>query len=447
MWSSCSVGNAVHVIAAISLIALAGCVQLDSPRAKAGVSAGGIIVEGTKTETRPGTPAVTTPQSSDIYQDGVVRVDLLLPLGADAAGVQRVANSLLEAAELAERDIGSGQFVMTVRDTFGTADGAAWAAEMALGEGADLILGPLFGHSVREVGPIAAGYGVNVIAFSTDSSVAGGNVFLLSFLPEQEVNRVVEFASNQGLSAYGALTPDSEYGSRVNLAFSDAVQRNGGTVTHATTYPRNPQALLEPVREFAEYGRRAGALKGAIRRAKASGDAAKARRLEQRDTLGKVSYQAAIVPEDANLMRSIAPLFPYFDVNPRDVKLLGTGMWNDKNVFEEPWLKGAWFAAPSPQDRDIFINAYASAYGVAPANPALASLGYDAVALVGALVQAGIPDPFSYETLADPEGFAGVNGIFRFRQDGLSERGLSVMEIGDGAFIEVSAAPRSFGGY
>ena len=93
------------------------------------------------------------------------------------------------------------------------------------------------------------------------------------------------------------------------------------------------------------------------------------------------------------------------------------------------------------------MNAYQNAYGAAPSNPWLASLGYDAVALAGALIQTGLPDPFGYETLTDPEGFSGVNGIFRFGAEGLSERGLSVMEIGEGVFVEISAAPGSFGGY
>ena len=99
-------------------------------------------------------------------------------------------------------------------------------------------------------------------------------------------------------------------------------------------------------------------------------------------------------------------------------------------------------AAPEPNADNTFNDKYRATYG-APA-PQLASLAYDAVSLI-ALLSNGEPyHRFTTTALMDPNGFAGVNGIFRFNADGTSERGLAVLEVQQDGFHVVSPAPRTF---
>ncbi|MBN8920174.1 MAG: penicillin-binding protein activator, partial [Rhizobiales bacterium] len=169
---------------------------------------------------------------------GQVKAALILPLSASGnAGV--VATSMRNAAEQALSEFNAPNVQLLVKDDGGTASGAQAAAEQAIGEGAEIILGPLFAQAVAAAGQVARGRNIPVIAFSTDSSVATRGVYLLSFLPESDVDRVIDYAASRGKRSLAALIPDNAYGNVVDAAFRQAVARNGGRIVVQERYPAN----------------------------------------------------------------------------------------------------------------------------------------------------------------------------------------------------------------
>ena len=189
-----------------------------------------------------------------------VRIAVLLPLSARQPSVRAVAESLLNAAQLALFEFGNPNVLLIPKDTRGTNSGAEGAAREALQEGAELILGPLFAGSVTAVRPIAAQRNVPVIAFSSDSSVAGNGVYLLSFLPEQDVDRVVDYAGLQGLTVFAGMVPQNSYGSLMRQALTNAVTARAGEVYSIESYPNRAEAMFEPARRLALYDDRKRAL-------------------------------------------------------------------------------------------------------------------------------------------------------------------------------------------
>lgn len=421
-------------------------------------------------------PGLTVPH----MDDKAIRVAILLPLSHSQSNAKAVAKALLNSAELALFEIENINVMLMPHDTFGTPTGARRAARNAIDEGADLILGPLFAESVREAGDIARDANIPMIAFSTDRTVAGDGVYLLSFLPEQEVKRVIDFAASEGFYSFAALIPQSAYGYRVQSAFEYSVERQGGYIPQMQSYPRVAEEMFAPARIVAEYDRRKAALKQKKKDEKLGGERTPSQdmvydpesgtlvpsdplaldqaygpatggvdedgnpleRPKNQETWGGVSYQAVLLPEGGTLLRSLAPLLPYFDVDPRQTKFLGTGLWDDETLGKEPSLVGGWFAAPSPDMRNAFSKRYKDAYGTTP--PRIASLGFDAVALASSL--AGLPEAtrFAPETLANSSGFAGIDGIFRFMPDGGSERGLAVIQVNRDGLEVISPAPTTF---
>ncbi|MBT3395832.1 MAG: penicillin-binding protein activator, partial [Alphaproteobacteria bacterium] len=176
---------------------------------------------------------IEAPQLVQPEDGGPIRVALLLPLTGPE---QALGRSLLDAAVMALYEIGGDNLVLLPRDTMGTPEGAQTAADSALQEGAQLILGPVFSASVAAAAVPARARGVNMVAFSTDATVAGDGVFLLAFMPQQEVERVVAYAVSQGLSRIAALAPDSPYGFAVVDALREAAVANGGVVTQTQLY-------------------------------------------------------------------------------------------------------------------------------------------------------------------------------------------------------------------
>ena len=374
-----------------------------------------------------------------------IRVALLLPLSSKSRSVRNVAQALQNAAQLALFEYGNANVLLITKDTGGYADTARSAAEDAIRDGANIILGPLFAQSVSAVAPVAREHDVPVIAFSTDATVAGDGVYLLSFLPEQDVTRVVDYASQTGLTRFAGMIPQKEYGTRVSAAYRQAVEERGGTITSMETYPADPQAMFDPARRLAHYNQRKAALKAErVRLARVGTPEAKSRlkRLENYDTIGDVNFEAVLIPAGGDELRSAAPLLPYFDIDPRKVQFLGTGLWDDASIGREPTLVGGWYAAPPREEQKAFVSRYRKIFGSRP--PRIASLAYDATSLAAALADDVIDSPYSVAILTDPEGFAGTDGIFRFMADGTNERGLAVMEVRPNGAKVISPAPQSF---
>jgi ABC-type branched-subunit amino acid transport system substrate-binding protein len=338
--------------------------------------------------------------------NGQVKVGLILPLSAAGnAGV--AAQSMKNAAEMALAEFQNPNVQLLIKDDGGSPQGAQQGTQQALGEGAEIILGPLFAASVPATAQLTRTRGTSVIAFSTDSSVAGRGVYLLSFLPESDVNRIIDYAAGTGKRSFAALVPDNAYGNVVEAAFKQAVGRKGGRVIAFEKYAADRSAAVRTV-------------------AAALGSA-----------------DALMIADDGDSVVATADALTAAGANLRNIQLLGTGLWDNPRVFASPALQGGLYAAPDPSGFRSFAGRYRSKYGGEPVRTA--TLAYDAVALVAALARTQGAQRFAPETLTNPSGFAGIDGLFRFRSDGTNERGLAVMKVATGGGVAVAGSPKSFG--
>ena len=373
-----------------------------------------------------------------------VRVALLLPFTAPNEAARKVASAMFDAAQLAAFDAGDDRFLLIPKDTKGHPDGAAAAARSALADGAEIILGPLFSESTEAAAPVARAAGAPMIAFSSDLKVAGDGVYLLSFPPELEIQRVTDFAVSQELTRFGLLAPLSEYGSRVSGAFAQEVYSRGGVIVHEERYQQEPELMLEPAKRLARYSLEIVPLE---LRHEFEGDrsaaAAAATTTPEGPTGHTEGYQAVLMPEQGTLLRALAPLLPYYNVDITRIKLLGVSAWNNPRLTREPALRGGWFAAPEPTITRNFEDRYAAAFGAPP--PRLASLAYDATLLSARLGSTQRRrNRFSVNAITDPNGYFGADGLFRLNRDGSVERGLAILEIQPGGIQVIDPAPRSF---
>ena len=392
----------------------------------------------------PVTPREAAPQPRPAAPraDAPVKIALLLPLSGRSATVGR---ALLDAAQLALFDVGGARLVLVPKDTVGEPEGARAAMQEALEEGAQLVLGPLFSASVTAAAELARERGVNMVAFSTDHTTAGNGVYLMGIMPEQQVDRVVSFARTQGLTRLAALVPASAYGETILDALRRAALRHGARLVQAEFYAPDLEGHAEPILRLADYHQRHAALEAQRRRLSASDDEASRRalrRLEGLDTLGELGYDALLVPEGGEALRALAPLLAFHDVDPDKIRFLGTALWDSPKIGLEPSLVGGWFAAPTPAESSRFQARFETMYGRPP--PRIASLAYDAMALAAVLARKRNGPDFSAAALASPSGFAGADGIFRFRADGIAERGLAIIEVRRRSLRVINPAPTTF---
>lgn len=363
---------------------------------------------------------MTQPVPAPMSASSKVKVALLVPLSGSSA---EVGESISNAAQMALFDSGADNFELVPRDTHGTAAGAAAAAQSAVQDGAQLILGPLFADEVRAVSPIAQNANINAIAFTTDWKQAGPNTFVMGFVPFGQVQRVLSYAASKGIRSIGVIAPQSEYGNAVMSAYTAQAGISGiQTIDVLRTRPGDP-SLSTSIQKFSRSDAR-----------KSAGPAA------------STPFDAVFMPMGGTDAQNIGNLLSYYNLDAAKVRRLGTGLWDDSAIARETNLAGGWFAAPDPGARKMFEQKYQSTYGSAPSR--LASLGYDATALAAVLAKTGQArqgsPSFDRASIINPNGFSGIDGIFRFRPDGMAERGLAIIELRNGQSVVVDPAPRNF---
>ncbi|MCW5770729.1 MAG: penicillin-binding protein activator [Rhodospirillaceae bacterium] len=348
-----------------------------------------------------------------------VTVAILLPLTGERA---RLGKAMQRAAEMAVLEQGARNMKLLTFDTRGTPEGSVAALDQAIQQGAKLILGPVFSDDVAAVRQRAEAANINVIAFSNDTKVAGGNVYLLSFMLKQQIDNVVAYAAGQGRKRIAVVAPANDYGAQVTEMTRDAARKVGAEVTRTGTYKPDTMEVTDDIKAFS--GATGVDRKGRVGR------------------MAPLDFDAVMIADGGTKLRMVASLLAYFDVDPDKVRYLGTGRWDDRSLRRELSLRGGWYAAPDPRNFERFSDKYKAAYGEDP--PRIATLAYDGVALAAALAKKPDGIDFGKQALTDPSGFAGIDGIFRFTPNGLSERGLAVVEIGRDEVNVVGEAPKSF---
>lgn len=328
------------------------------------------------------------------------RVALLVPLSGPNAGV---GQSLANATQLALLDTRNEQIRIT---TYDTNSGAVAAAQHAIADGNQLILGPLLAADVRAVMPVARSAGVPVISFSNDAGVAGNGAYLMGNLPTQSITRVVDYAQSQGVTTFAGLVPNGLYGERASTAFLRAVEADGGKVVSLQIYS-------------------SGTLSSAVSKLGQAGP-----------------YQALLVADNSATASGVVAVVRR--AGGGGAHILGTDQWNlDSALASKAPLNGAWFASVSDALYRQYAAKYRARFGTSPFR--LSSMGYDAVLLTIRIARDWpIGRPFPESRLRDSGGFSGLDGAFRFGRDGTAERALEVQEVRGGTTVVVSPAPTGF---
>jgi ABC-type branched-subunit amino acid transport system substrate-binding protein len=361
---------------------------------------------------------LTTGTTAPAATGEAIKVAMLLPLSS-TGNAARLATDLKQAGELALFELNRPDMQLIAKDSGGTAEGARAAASAAIGEGAEIVIGPLFAAEVSGVAPVAQQARVPVIAFSSDRAVAGNGVYLLSFLPGTDAVRAVTFAASQGHKTIAALIPATGFGDVVETAAQDAAASAGIKI-----------AVVE------RYGPEPGAMVGPLQRLKAE---------IVSSSRGNKPIRAVLVPGGQDVVPSLAPMLGQLGIGSTNgVQLIGTSGWDYATVTQEAALEGSWFAAPDPHGWASFADRYSRIYQVSPSR--IASLGYDAVSLAIAASTGPRGQRFSPELLTRPSGFAGVDGLFRLRPDGTNERALAMLGIARGRIAVADPAPSGFAG-
>ena len=360
-----------------------------------------------------------------------VKIALLIPI---TGKYEDIGKNLLDAAQLALFSINSSDLILVPLDTKGTSYGAVEAVNKAVEENVNIILGPVFGKSAIAIAKIAEENNLSVVSFSNDKSLAGTGVFAMGFRPEQQISRIIDFAMEQQIEDFAAILPSSAYGAAVAKELREKVATNNKTsILKTEIYSDDngkPINLSQHVSSAFE----------SLMNNKSPKDYDEG--LKSFNQSNIKFPRALLIPEGGEQLKEVVDLLKTFQHDRNYIQLLGSSAWYDYTHLTNPVLEGAWFVTSPKERRVAFEDKFSSTFNYKPHK--LASLAYDGIALAATVSRLSEGKEFSKELLSNPRGFMGVDGIFRFTEDGLTERGLAILQINNGQFETISPAPTRF---
>ena len=343
-----------------------------------------------------------------------VPVALLIPRGGSSSD-NLLAQNLENAARLAIRDLDGVKVDLRVYGTAGSAGNAATAAAQAVTDGAKIIIGPVYGEAANAAGLAVSAQGVNVLSFSNNPTIAGGNVFVLGPTFSNTANRLVNYAKRSGKDRIVILHAQDVAGQLGRNAIQQAISANGATLSGTVDYALSQESVT-----------------AAVPRVKAAMETGSANAL-------------FLTTNSASALPLFAQLLPEEGISPTSTQYIGLTRWDiPPQTLALPGVQGGWFALPDPGATTAFRQRYTAAYGSDP-HP-LAGLAFDGIAAIGALVKSGKSTALTGTSLTQGAGFRGATGIFRLRKDGTSQRGLAIATIRNKGVVVLEAAPQAFGG-
>ncbi len=343
-----------------------------------------------------------------------IPVALLVPGGSENSGDAVLAASLENAARLAIADLQGVQIDLRVYNTAGNAEIAADMASKAVNEGAKIILGPVFAQSAAAAGVAVANRNVNLLAFSNNTSVAGGNVFILGPTFQNTADRLAGFAVARSKSNILIIAGQSPAETIASDAISRAIANSGGSIAGVSTFEVSQKGVINAIPQISQDVRNSGAQAIFL----TSGNS------------GALPFLAQLLPENG--------------LDTTEIQYIGLQRWDiPTTALTLPGVQNGWIALPDPNLSATFQSRYDATYGTNP-HP-IAGLAYDGIAAIGALVANGQSDALTRSALTQASGFVGVNGVFRLMADGTNQRGLAVAQIQESQVVVIDPAPTSFG--
>ncbi|MFY0680933.1 MAG: penicillin-binding protein activator [Thalassovita sp.] len=365
------------------------------------------LVAACQTVTVGGGPSINT--------SAPVPVALLVPRGGGNAGDDLLAQSLENAARLAIADLEGVNIDLRVYDTAGDPGTAQAQAVSAVGDGAKIILGPVYAASANAVAVAVAPRGVNVLSFSNNSTIAGGNLFILGPTFHNTADRLISYAAATGKGRIAIAHDNGIAGQLGGEAARAAIRKNvGASETAVVSYDLSQQGVITAIPDI-------------------------------RSAVGSGADSVFLTGQTEDVIPLMTQLLSEAGVNPAETQYIGLTRWDiPPQTLELPGVQGGWFAMPDPVLTQRFSSRYSAAYGTSP-HP-IGGLSYDGIAAIGALVKAGNRDALTAGALTQGAGFQGVGGIFRLLSNGTNERGLAVAQVQEKRVVVIDAAPRSFAG-
>ncbi len=393
-------------------------------------------------------PIITQPKFDSVnlgtqkFNEKKISVALFLPISGKN---KDLALSLYNASVLSlfENDL-NHNIELVVIDSKDTPNDAKKAFEQIINRKIKIVIGPVFSNLVDAIEKEAKQNKITVISLSNNQELISktdseGGVFIAGMLPEAQIDKIVSYSLQRGKFSFASIAPNNQYGNTLTALFKRIVKNRDGNFITSEFYKSSDsdidRAVKNTINSFAIPAR-----------LKAQKDQKAQKDIAINDA-NQTYPQVILIPESGKTLSKIVSSIKKQNVDERDFQIIGTSQWDEISTLNDNSLYGSWFAAPESEKFRNFEKIYYQSYNKFP--PRISSIPYDLVAFISKLIdlkQKQIPNINDFINYENPpkNGFNGVDGLFRFLPNGLVQRNLAILKVGNARFETIEKPVEQF---
>lgn len=279
----------------------------------------------------------------------------------------------------------------------------------------------------------------NVIffSFSSKSTLAQDCIYLLNFFPKNEIAQLLLYLNEDAKVAL--LYPENEYGYLINNFIDDLIFESPAVLVNRSSYRDDLSNVREAIKELGKYELRKYELnrqKQILSNKSDEKSKQRLKKLERFNTTSDYDFTHILIADYGLNLLQVAPLLPFYDIDPNIVQFMGTGVIDDKSFFYEPSLQGAIFPGVPEISRKNLITEYIQIYEEEFLR--ISTLPYDLIGLINFVYSKELSFDEVIGLLNNPNTqFDGIDGNFNFKNN-IIERNLDILRIRNGNAIKIN---------
>ena len=299
-----------------------------------------------------------------------------------------------------------------------------------------IFLGPIQSKYTKDLNQYCKN---NVIffSFSSMSTFAKDCIYLLNFFPKNEIKQLLLYLNEDAKVAL--LYPENEYGYLINNFIDDLIFESPAILVNRSSYRDDLSNVREAIKELGKYELRKYELnrqKQILSNKRDEKSKQRLKKLEKFKTTSDYDFTHVLIADYGLNLLQVAPLLPFYDIDPNIVQFMGTGVIDDKSFFYEPSLQGAIFPGVPEISRKNLITEYTQIYEEEFLR--VSTLPYDLIGLLNFVYSKELSFDEVIGLLNNPNTqFDGIDGNFNFKNN-IIERNLDILRIRNGDAIKIN---------
>ena len=355
-----------------------------------------------------------------------IQIGLMVPLTGPN---KELGQSIIKAVRLAVKDINNNSIEIIPKDTASKANKALKSAFELQQMGVRIVIGPIFYESIAYLDEIKD---ITFLSLTNKTLDLPKNVISAGINSTSQMNTIKKFLETNNITKTIFLTPIQNYEFEVKKGIKDSRIK----VFKNYEYNTEPTKLTKQIEEITNYRIRKQNLENEILRLKKSNQSnkeKKIKKLEQRYTLGGLNFDAVVISDFDESLKSVATSLLYTDVSPKNKYFITLNQWFDRSLLNEINIQPLYYPSINKKNFENYKEKFFNEFNEYPSH--LALLSYD---LVGLVYYLSLNTNLSNlnKLFKKKNSFKGKIGIFDIKDNKINHR-LNFYKIEDKKIIEI----------